>query len=162
MDLLLNNDRNKSHYIYFKDFNRLVFNNTKCKNKKHFFRYCLQCFSSERVLAEHKEMYLEINGKQSVELKSSSIESKNHFKKLAIPFKVYVNTAYNLEKIHINDIDKKTSYTEKYQIHISSSFAYKVVCIDDKFSKPVDLYRGKNAIYKLIEAILKGHDYCKK
>ena len=162
MDLLLNNDRNKSHYIYFKDFNRLVFNNTKCKNKKHFFRYCLQCFSSERVLAEHKEMYLEINGKQSVELKSSSIESKNHFKKLAIPFKVYVNTAYNLEKIHINDIDKKSSYTEKYQIHISSSFAYKVVCIDDKFSKPVDLYRGKNAIYKLIEAILKGHDYCKK
>ena len=162
MDLLLNNDRNKSHYIYFKDFNRLVFNNTKCKNKKHFFRYCLQCFSSERVLVEHKEMYLEINGKQSVELKSSSIESKNHFKKLAIPFKVYVNTAYNLEKIHINDIDKKTSYTEKYQIHISSSFAYKVVCIDDKFSKPVDLYRGKNAIYKLIEAILKGHDYCKK
>ena len=143
MDLLLNNDRNKSHYIYFKDFNRLVFNNTKCKNKKHFFRYCLQCFSSERVLVEHKEMYLEINGKQSVELKSSSIESKNHFKKLAIPFKVYVNTAYNLEKIHINDIDKKTSYTEKYQIHISSSFAYKVVCIDDKFSKPVDLYRGK-------------------
>ena len=157
MDLLLNNDRNKSHYIYFKDFNRLVFNNTKCKNKKHFFRYCLQCFSSERVLVEHKEMYLEINGKQSVELKSSSIESKNHFKKLAIPFKVYVNTAYNF-----NDIDKKTSYTEKYQIHISSSFAYKVVCIDDKFSKPVDLYRGKNAIYKLIEAILKGHDYCKK
>ena len=84
MDLLLNNDRNKSHYIYFKDFNRLVFNNTKCKNKKDFFRYCLQCFSSERVLVEHKEMYLEINGKQSVELKSSSIESKNHFKKLAI------------------------------------------------------------------------------
>ena len=141
MDLLLNNVGNKSYYVFIKDFNRLMFNNTKCKNKKHFFRYCLQCFSSERVLVEHKEMYLEINGKQSVELKSGSIESKNHFKKLAVL--VYINTAYNLEKIHINDIDKKTSYTEKYQIHISSSFTYKVVCIDDKFSKPVDLYRGK-------------------
>ena len=30
----------------------------------------------------------------------------------------------------------------------------KVVCIDDKFSKPVDLYRGKNAVYKFIDAIL--------
>ena len=35
------------------------------------------------------------------------------------------------------------------------------MCTDDKFSKPVVLYRGKNAIYKLIEAILVEHGYCK-
>ena len=35
------------------------------------------------------------------------------------------------------------------------SFAYKVVCVGNKFSKDVVLYRGKNAIYKFIEAILK-------
>ena len=29
-----------------------------------------------------------------------------------------------------------------------------VVCIDNKFSKKVVLYRGKNSVYKLIEAIL--------
>ena len=32
------------------------FHKTKYKNKKHFCRYCLQCFSSERVLMEHREI----------------------------------------------------------------------------------------------------------
>ena len=47
-----------------------------------------------------------------------------------------------------------TSYTEKYQKHIPCSFAYKVVCVDDKFSKPVVLCNGKNVINKFIKAIL--------
>ena len=55
MDLLLIFDENKSHYVYIKDFNRLMFNKTKNKNKKYFFKFCLQCFSSKKVLAEHKE-----------------------------------------------------------------------------------------------------------
>ena len=41
------------------------------------------------------------------------------------------------------------------QTYIPWSFAYKVVCIDDKFSKPVVLHRGKNAVNKFIEAYLK-------
>ena len=45
---------------------------------------------------------------------------------------------------------------------ISSSFAYKLVCADDKFWKPIVLYRGENATYKFIEAILKAYEYCKK
>ena len=43
-DLLLINDENKSHYVYIKDFNKFMFNKTKHKNKKHFFRCCIQCF----------------------------------------------------------------------------------------------------------------------
>ena len=35
------------------------------------------------------------------------------------------------------------------------------LCTDDRFSKPVILYRGKNAARKLIEAILEEYDYCK-
>ena len=50
----------------------------------------------------------------------------------------------------------------KLFVFIPCSFAYKVVCVDNKFSKRVVLYRGKNAAYKLIEAILKEYDYCKK
>ena len=46
MDLLLINDDNNSHSVYIKDFNKFMFNMTKNKNKKHFYRYCLQCFSS--------------------------------------------------------------------------------------------------------------------
>ena len=63
VDLLLITDGNKSNCVYIKDFNRFICNNTKNRNKKHFCRYCLQCFSIEKVLMEHKEVCLKINGK---------------------------------------------------------------------------------------------------
>ena len=50
---------------------------------------------------------------------------------------------------------------KKYQDHIPCSFAYKIVCIDHKFSKPIVVYRGKNAAYEFIKAILKEYKYCK-
>ena len=51
---------------------------------------------------------------------------------------------------------------KKYHDHIPCSFACKVVCIDDKFSKPIVVYRGKNAAYEFIKALLKEYKYCKK
>ena len=54
------------------------------------------------------------------------------------------------------------SYKEKFQDHIPCSFAYKVACVYNKFSKKVVLCRGKNAVYRFIEAILNEYDYCRK
>ena len=128
----------------------------KNKNKKYFCKCCLQCFSSEKVLIEQKENYLIINGKPSVKLKSGSISFKNYFKQLPVPFKIYADSecllnAVSLNAIPLNAIPSKGvkgshknngSYTEIYQYHISCSFAYKFVCIDNRFSKKVVLYRG--------------------
>ena len=36
-----------------------------------------------------------------------------------------------------------------------------IVCIDDRFSKPIVLYRGENNVYEFIKAILKEYKYCK-
>ena len=69
-----------SHHMYIKDFNRIMCNKTKNKNKTYFSKCCLQCFSSEKVLIEYKENCLIINGKQSVKLKSGAIRFKNYFK----------------------------------------------------------------------------------
>ena len=54
------------------------------------------------------------------------------------------------------------SYTKKYQDHVPCSFTYRVVCIDDRFNKLIVVYRGKNAAYEFIKAILKEYKYCKK
>ena len=62
LDLLLISNDFTSHYVYIKDFNRLMFNKTKNKNKKYFCKSCLQCFSSENVVLEHKKYCLLING----------------------------------------------------------------------------------------------------
>ena len=161
MNFLFISDENKSHYGYSKHFNRFRFNKTKNKNKKYFCKCCLQCFSTEKVLIEHKENCLIINGKQSPKLKSGSISFKNHFKQLPVPFKMYADFECILRRVkgsHKNN----GSYTEKYQDHIPCSFAYKVVCVDNKFSKKVVPYTGKNVVYKFIKTILEEYDYCKK
>ena len=54
IDLLLVIDENKSHYVYIKDFDRLMFHKTKNKNKNYFCKSCLQGFSNKNVLTEHK------------------------------------------------------------------------------------------------------------
>ena len=82
MDLLLIFDETKSHYVYIKDFNMFMFNKTKNKNKKHFCKCCLQCFSSEKVSIEHKGNCVIINGKQNV-------IGKGYSKQLPAPFKIY-------------------------------------------------------------------------
>ena len=152
IDLLLITGGNKSHYVYIKDFNRFMFLDTKNKNKKHFCKSCLQCFSSEVVLTKHKEDCLSINGA------TLTIKLKSYFKQIPVPFKNYADFECNLRNVEIC----KLSYSKKYQKYIPCRFAYTVVDIDDKYSKPIVVFRGKNAAYQLIKAILEEYGYCKK
>ena len=158
MDLLLLNDDDKSHYVHIKDFDRFMFRKTRNKNKKWFCKNYLQCFSSENVLTKYKEDCLSTNGKQSVRLEVGTIEFKNYFKQIPVAFKIYADFKCNLR----GDESCENSYAKKYLDHIPCSFAYKVVCIDDKFAKPIVVYRGENAAYEFIKAVLKEYKYCKK
>ena len=46
-------------------------------------------------------------------------------------------------------------YTEAYQNHTDRGYEYKVVCCyDDKYSKPLQVYRGGKAVYKFIQQML--------
>ena len=68
-----------------------MFNETNNKVNKYFCRNCLQCFSSEEVLIEHKKDCLIINGKQNVKLQKGFISFKNRFKQIPVPFKIYAD-----------------------------------------------------------------------
>ena len=68
--------------MYIKDFNKFMFNKAKDQNEKYFCKYCLQCFISERILVEHKEICLEINGKQTVKLESGFTELKSYSRQI--------------------------------------------------------------------------------
>ena len=68
MNLLLITKNDKKHYVLIKDFNRFMFNQMKYEGKKHFRMHCLQCFSSERVLNNHKDNYIQVNGTQAVKM----------------------------------------------------------------------------------------------
>ena len=158
MDLLLIIHGDKSHYLYISDFNRFMFHKTRKKYKKYFGKSCLQCFSSKNVLTKHKEVCLSINGAQSVRLERGTIEFKNYFKQIPVPFEIYADSECNLKSVE----SYEGSYSKKYQDHIPCSFAYNLVCVDDELIKPIVVFRGENAAYKFIEAILKEYQYCKK
>ena len=125
----------------------------KTKNKKWFCRSCLQCFSDKNVLTNHKENCFNINGIQSVKLEKGIIADK---------YIVHLNFMLILSVIWRRLKFMKSSIKKKYHNHISCSFAYKVVCIDDRFSKPTVFFRGENAAYEFIKAILKEYEHCKK
>ena len=112
-------------------------------------------------MINHKEDCLSINGKQSVDVEEGIIEFKNYSRKLPVLFKIYECNLQNFECNLQNAEIYEGSYTKKYD-HVPCSFANKVVCIEDKFSKPIVIYRGKNAAYEIIKAIFKEYRYCKK
>ena len=44
LNVLLISNEEKSHYVFIKDFNRLMYSRTKHKDRKHFYMSCLQNF----------------------------------------------------------------------------------------------------------------------
>ena len=165
LDLLLITENKKRHYVYIKDFNRFMYNQTKHRGRKHFCMHCLQCFSSDRVLESHKEVCVVVNGKQAIKMpeEGSTLKYENFQKQLDVPFVIYADFEAITEKVSGCTQDDGKSYTEKYQKHTDCGYGYKVVCCyDDKFSKPLELYRGEGAVNKFMKRMLEEVKYCKK
>ena len=163
--LLITEDENK-HYVLIKDFNRMMYNKTKHKEKKHFCMYCLQNFSTEQILLKHKDNCMVVNGKQAIRMPKKGeniLQFKNHQKQMPAPFVIYADFEAVTEKIQGCEPNNNKSYTNKYQKHTSCSYGYKVVCCyDDKYTKPVKIYRGEEPIKKFMEEMLKEVQYCEK
>ncbi|KAL9965086.1 hypothetical protein ACROYT_G028833 [Oculina patagonica] len=130
------------------------------------FAETLKCFSSERVLNDHKDNCIQVNGTQAVKMpdKDNNILKFNNFhKQQAVPFVIYADFEAITEKISGCKPSNNKSYTEAYQKHKDCSYGYKVVCCyNDKYSKPVQTYRGEKAVYKFMEKMLDEVKYCKQ
>ena len=122
--------------------------------KKIFADIVYNVVVMKKSCKKNKEICLKINGKQSVKLRSEK-SFKNHSKQLAVSIKIYADSECVLKIIENNGKNNNTSCTKKYQARIHYSFAYTVVCIDDKFIKKVVLIKGKNSMNKFIEVIFK-------
>ena len=74
-----------------------------------------------------------------VKVEERIIKFENYFKQLPVPFKIYADFECNLRNVEIYE----GSYTKIYHNHIPCSLAYKFVCIDERFSKPIVVCRGE-------------------
>ena len=172
MNLLLITKDEKKHYVLIKDFNTFMYNQSKHKERKHFCMYCLQCFSSERVLVKHVNNCLTVNGVQAINMPKQSeniLKFNNFHKQLPVPFVIYADfeaIAIKVQSCEQSEEMKKErnkrSYTEAYQTDEDCGSAYKVICCNyDKYNKPIQTYRGENAVYKFMEKMLEEVEFCK-
>ena len=91
------------------------------------------------------------------------VHFKNHHKALPAPFVIYADFEAINEKVHGCQANNDKSSTESYQKHKDCGYGYKVVCCyDDKYSKPVQIYRGENAVHKFMEKMLKEVEWWNK
>ena len=52
--------------------------------------------------------------------------------------------------------------SEAYETHEDCGYGYKIVCCcKNKYSKPIQTYRGENAVYEFMEKRLEEAEYCK-
>ena len=139
LNLLLITEKDNSHSVFIKDFNRLMFSRTKHKGKKHYCMSCLQSYTTEEMLSNHKKQCLLINGCQAVNYESGTIKFTNHNKQIPLLSKIYADTECFLKRTKTEEGE----HTIKYQEHDPNSIGTKLVCIDDRFTLPF-IFKGKD------------------
>ena len=60
VDLLLLGEERKRHYVFIKDFKTFMYDYTLHCVKKHFSQYCLEAFSTEKILKRHIKTALKL------------------------------------------------------------------------------------------------------
>ena len=92
--------------------------------------------------------------------KREYVKFKNYERKIKLPFMIYAD----FESISVLEDNGKhnpeESYTSKYEKHIGCSYDYKLVCVDDKFSKPFKTYLGENSVYNFINNLIEESKCC--
>ena len=92
--------------------------------------------------------------------KGEYVKFENFERKIKSLFMIYAD----FESILVLKVNgrqnPKESYTNKYQKHVACSYGYKLVCVDDKFSKPFKTYFGRDAVYNFINIMIEENKCC--
>lgn len=111
-----------------------------------------------RILKDHNENCILVNGTQAAKMPEKGdniLKFINHHKQQPVPFVIYADFESILEKLPTKKQNDNESYTEAFQKHVACGVAYKLVCCyDDKYSKPILIYRGENAAFSFLEGML--------
>ena len=95
INLLLIEKAGKFHYIWIKDLNRLLRDQSKHKERKHFCERCLHGYTREDLLEAHRPDCRGI-GQTAVRVEmpekgKNKVFFQNHHKQLPVPFIIYAD-----------------------------------------------------------------------
>ena len=139
--LKIEDEAGKSHYVFIKNYDKLIGSQTNGGTNKLFHcRYCQHGFKRQNLLDKHLERgCLAVEG-QSVKMpdEGSEIVFKNHYRKFKCPFTIYADfECLTMETGNFEPVNQHNSYTQKYQKHSPSGFKLNVV---DSISETSDAY----------------------
>ena len=148
--LLMITNGEKWHYLVVINLSGLLRGITS--NHKADF-YCLNCFcsySTKNKLEKHKKIR-ENHDYCHVEMptKDNNIIKYNHGEKsIKMPFTIYPDLEYLLEKIDTCENDPNKSYTTKINKHIPSGYSIFTHCSFDESKNKLNYYRGDDCMEK--------------
>ena len=160
-DLLLLTNSKNSRDVLIKDFNRFMTYEIKHHGKKTFADIVYSAFLAQKVFKYYVKKCLVINHTKVLLLEEGEYVNFHNFKRLAKALFVsygdfecvLIPSTYNIYFLR---------NTKKYQYHIGCSYGYRLIYVDDRYSKPYKTYFGKNAIDKFLNNIIKESEYCSK
>ena len=92
--------------------------------------------------------------------KGEYVKLKNYERKVKSQLIIYADFESILEPENNRNQNPEEPYTNKYKKHTACSYGYKLVRVDDKFSKSFKTYLGEDAVYNFIENMIEESKYC--
>ncbi|KAK3800107.1 hypothetical protein RRG08_015073 [Elysia crispata] len=157
INLLLIEKAGKFHYTWIKDLNRLLYDQSKHRERKHFCERCLHGYSREDLLGAHRRQCKGI-GQTAVRVEmpeegKNKFTFQNHHKQLPAPYIIYADFEALTTKVEGPELDPTKSNTRRTQHHEACSYCYVKVRCDGQTEAPVE-YRGRGAVEHFLRALL--------
>ena len=156
INLLLIEKAGKFHYTWIKDLNRLLHDQSKHTERKHFCERCLHGYTREDLLEAHKPECRGI-GQTAVRVEmpeegKNKLAFQNHHKQLPAPYIIYADFEALTTKVEGPELDPTKSNTRRTQHHEACSYCYVKVRCDGQTEAPVE-YRGPDAAEHFLRAL---------
>ena len=162
LNLLLLDEGEKSHYVFIKNYDKLIGQQTnKGQHKKYHCFHCGHGSKLEAHLKEHENKGCmstkEQEREQFIEMPDETdiMVFKNHYKKLKAPFVIYADFECLTQRT--GTITTKQLKTDKYQHHKPWGFMINVVNSIDGSSEP-HLYRGPDCMDVFVKTMVEVKD----
>ena len=157
INLLFTENAGKFHYTWIKGLNRLLYDQSKHRERKHFCERCLHGYSREDLLGSHRPECLGIRQTavrvDMPEEGKNKLAFQNHHKLLPTPFPIYADFEALTTKIEGPELNPMKCNTRKTQHHEACSYCYIVVVrCNGQTELPVE-YRGPNAAEHFLQTL---------
>ena len=114
--LSLTGEEGKRCYFLIKYLNTFMYDHTLHPRRKRFWRYCVQTFSTEKILKLHFKDCFEINGRQRFQMtkKVEYVKLKNFDRKIKSPFMINADFETILVPENDGEQNPEESNTNEY------------------------------------------------